>query len=36
MPERAVFAAAAGWNLTRHDRMLPRGQVLFEARRAGG
>ena len=34
--ERDVLAAAAGWDLTKHDRMLPRGQVLFEARRAGG
>jgi len=31
--ERDVIAAARRWDLTKHDRMLPRGQVLFEARK---
>ena len=36
-PEAEVRAVAEslGWQLTRDDRMLPRGQVLFLARRAG-
>ncbi|PJE27763.1 hypothetical protein SAMN06297129_0276 [Pseudooceanicola antarcticus] len=30
-----ALAGRLGWQLTRDDRMLPRGQVLFAARRAG-
>lgn len=35
LPEAEVHAAATGWSLTRHDQMLPRGQVLFAARKSG-
>ncbi len=32
----AHMARVTGWQVTRQDRMLPRGQVLFAARRDGG